>query len=354
MAKLSAIIIVAVFMASMFIIDAEKEHREKREIIQVMTLQQFLQMICQNYGANVPLCSADTTTTTTITVTTTPTNVQTSPITPSLPASSGPSSTTQSSTTSSTTVAAATTTTTLSASALERAHWCRFSNGSYLSLLQTFMYTNCDICQCTQAHTISCTTLQCMTTFCIDGSAPVTQSGQCCSQCSYDPPPTACIVNGISFPHGTVLKQTSNNVQCWCELGNVECRKAVVSALSNLSFWGENTAVYIIIIVVCALFIIGTLTCSCGACFFYYYYKRNQQATQEAYEHYYNTAGWQPMSEDGVVIEQNDEEKKAEAEQAQYEEEYPTGNDEQYIPPPYALYNGTYLNEQPEKEQKYI
>lgn len=153
---------------------------------------------------------------------------------------------------------------------------------------------------------------------------------------------------------GTVLKQTSSNIQCWCELGNVECRKAAASVLSGLDVWGEGTAVYVIVIIICALLLIGTLTCSAGACFFYHYYKRNQQSTQQAYDHYYNTAGWQPMGEDGVVIDQSAEEKKAEAVQAQYEGEYPTGGSEEYIPPPYALYNGTYLNEQPGKDQKYI
>jgi len=44
--------------------------------------------------------------------------------------------------------------------------------------------------------------------------------------------------------------------------------------------------------------------------------------------------------------------KKAEAEQNQYEYTYPTGNSEQYIPPPYALYNGSYINEHTEQEQK--
>jgi hypothetical protein len=63
-------------------------------------------------------------------------------------------------------------------------------------------------------------------------------------------------------------------------------------------------------------------------------------------------AGWQPMSEDGQVIEGTPEEKQAEAEQGQYEYEYPASNSEEYIPPPYALYNGSFVNEQSEKDQK--
>lgn len=189
MMKLSAVIILAMLMASTYMADADRESRDKRDI-QIMTLDQFLQMICQNFGSKSPICSAYTTTTTTTTTTSQSTTQ-----------GAGIPLSTQPDTTASTTVAA-TSTTSLSGSALERAHWCQFSNGSYLSLLQTFMYNDCDICQCTQAHTIQCTKLQCMTTYCIDGSIPATRSGQCCSQCSYDQDPSMCVVNGISFPHG--------------------------------------------------------------------------------------------------------------------------------------------------------
>lgn len=85
---------------------------------------------------------------------------------------------------------------------LERAHWCSFSNGSYIPLGYTFMYSACAICQCTQSRAIRCNNLQCMDTFCIDNSVPSRRPGQCCTQCAYDVNSTACIQNGISFPHG--------------------------------------------------------------------------------------------------------------------------------------------------------
>jgi len=46
--------------------------------------------------------------------------------------------------------------------------------------------------------------------------------------------------------------------------------------------------------------------------------------------------------------------KKAEADQSQFVNEYPVGNSEEYIPPPYALYNGHYPTEQQANDQKYI
>jgi hypothetical protein len=161
---------------------------EVTETFEATTLNQLLQMICTNVGANIPLCSSYQTTTTTTTAASTSASSSAQP-------GVSTSATAQS-------TAAATATTTPSASALQRAHWCRFNNGSYLSLGQTFMYSACALCQCTQSKAILCTTLQCMTTYCIDNSQPATRPGQCCSQCAYDQAPTACVINGVSFPHG--------------------------------------------------------------------------------------------------------------------------------------------------------
>jgi len=339
MGKLLVGIIVAVFIALVLGDGGEKHDREKRLTIEFQTLQQFLQTYCQGnvLAPLAAICNVYSTTT----------NVTPS-ITTTYPSSSSDSS--------STTAAATTSSTTQSPSALQNAHWCSFSNGTYIALGYTFMYTTCALCQCTQSHVIRCTTLQCAPTYCIDNSAPSLREGQCCSQCAYEPNATACIVNGIAFPHGTLLRETTDQITCWCELGTVECRKFSTSLFAGLNFWGEGTVVYVIVIIVCVMLILGTLVCSGGTLFFYHYYKRSQQATQEAYEHYYNSAGWQEMGEDGQVVDPSAEEKKAEAEaeaeQNQYEYAYPTGNSEQYIPPPYALYNGSYVNEQTEKEEK--
>jgi hypothetical protein len=334
MAKLFAGIIVAVLVALAF--SDEQLAREKRQItVQVMSLNDFFQMLCQNnvWAPYLSVCSSFTSTT----PATTP-----SMTTPYQYSSSEVPSTT----------AAAVSNTTESPSALERAHWCEFTNGTYIPLGYTFMHTECSLCQCTQGHAILCTTLQCMPAYCLDNSAPALRSGQCCSQCSYERNATACVINGISFPHGTILRKTSDHVTCWCQLGTVECRQYSSTLFAGLDLWGEGTAVSVIVIIICVMLIIGTLICSAGALFFYYYYKRSMQATQQAYEHYYNSAGWQPMDGEGQVVDPTAEEKKAEAEQGQYEYAYPSGNSEEYIPPPYALYNGSYKNEQPENEEK--
>lgn len=152
---------------------------------------------------------------------------------------------------------------------------------------------------------------------------------------------------------GTVLKSTSDGLRCWCQLGTVECRKSMSSAMSGLDLWGSGTAIYVIVIVLCVLLIIGTLLCGGCTLIYYYYYRNNQQTLQETYCDYWNNAGWQPMGEEEQVVD-GDAAKKAEAEQTQYVQEHPTGQSEEYIPPPYALYNGAYVNEQTVKDQKHV
>jgi hypothetical protein len=331
MAKILTGIIVTVLVGLLFNIGTQGLNADDKLTIQIIPLDQFINIVCN--GGLAPFfsfCNGYTSPTTT----TTP-----SVITGDNGGSAHVSPTT--------TVAA---TSSSSGSPLQNAHWCQFSNGSYLALGQTFMYSQCSLCQCTQSHRIYCANLQCMSTYCIDNTIPSVRSGQCCSQCAYEQSSTSCLVNGIAFPHGTLLRKTSDNIQCWCQLGTVECRKVSTTLLSTLDYWGKGTAVYVIVIVICAIVLIGSILCLGAGIFFYYYYKQDQKATQEAYEQYYNSAGWQPMSEDGQVVDPNAEEKKAEAEQQQYEYEYATGNSEQYIPPPYALYNGPYGTAQEQKQ----
>jgi hypothetical protein len=296
MARLLAGVMVAVFTVLVLGAGGDEHDREKRNLIevQVISLSQFFQTFCQNnvWAPYMSICNSYAASSTT-----TSTASSASSMTTTYQSSSSDSNSGQ------TTTVAATTSTTQSASALQRAHWCRFSNGTYIALGYTFMYTTCTLCQCTQSHAITCTTLQCVPDYCIDNSAPSLRQGQCCSQCAYEPNATACVVNGISFPHGTILRETSDQITCWCELGTVECRKYSSSLFAGLDFWGPGTVAYIIVIIVCIMILLGTLICSGGTLFFYYYYKRSQQATQEAYEHYYNSAGCQAMGEDGQVVD---------------------------------------------------
>jgi hypothetical protein len=337
MARLSMAIVVAVFMIVILAVSGENKVVKKRDTIQIQIVQtdDVLQWFCQNspFAVYFSICNQYTTTSSTSTP-------------PSTSPAAGPSGPPTSSNILSTT-------TTSPPSNLQTAHWCSFANGSFIPLGYTFMYTSCALCQCTQSHSILCNTLQCMATYCIDNSIPSTRPGQCCSQCAYEVNSTSCVVNGISFPTGTIVRTTSDNIQCWCELGTIECRKTAVSSLSGLDLWGTGTAVYVIIVIVCALLIAGSLLCGGCTIFYYYYYYRNQQSIQQAYGEYWNNAGWQPMGEDGQAADA--ENKQAEAEQGQNEQQdYPTGNSEEYIPPPYALYNGAYANEQTEKDQRHV
>jgi hypothetical protein len=340
MTGLRTTIIAAMLMALILGVSGESKVVEKRATFQIMTMDEFLHTFCQNsaFSQYWYACPASTTTaaTTTTKMTTPPPGGngmggQSTPPSPALP----------------------TTTTTLSPSALQRAHWCSFNNGSYIPLGYTFMYTTCSMCQCTQSRSILCTNLQCVASYCIDGSKPSARPGQCCQQCAYEPPPTACSYGGITFPHGTVLKVTGDSVECWCQLGTVECRKGAATILGALDLWGPGTAVYAIILIVGVILIIGTLLCcACAVVFYYYYYyyTRNSQLVDP----YLNNAGWQPMNEEEQVGDASAEAKQAEAEQSQYVHDYPTETSPEYIPPPYALYNGAYVSEEQTKDQKYI
>jgi len=236
----------------------------------------------------------------------------------------------------------ATTSTTMDPSALQRAHWCRLSNGTYLALGYSYITPQCSICQCTTGHSVRCSALECMPTYCIDNSMPVRKSGQCCTQCAYDVAPQSCVYNGIAFPHGSVLKSVQDQMQCWCQLGNVECRKYIGSIFQGMDFWTDGRAVYIVIIVLCVVLIFGVLLCCSCTLFFYYYYQRNQQTFQQAYDQYLTTAGWQPMTEeDQYAADPTADEKRLEAEKNQFTDES--------IPPPYAVFNNSYVTEEEHK-----
>jgi hypothetical protein len=322
--------------------------------VQVMSTDNFYQWLCQKYESlqTWTICKNYTTTTTT-TTTTAPTTTmgmvsQTATNAVSQSTTTGPFI--LEITTPGTTGANGKTST--SATPLQNALWCRFNNGSYLSRGATFMDTACRLCQCQQSRDIRCVDLVCKTTYCIDDSAPFTKKGQCCSQCSYENNTNTCTVNGATFPHGTVIKVVDNKLQCWCQMGSVECRKYVTSVFSGLDLWGQGTAIYIIAIIICVFILFGTVLCGSCTLIFYYYYKRN--LTIQAYDQYMTNAGWQPMGDEEQAVDANAEEKKAEADQSQFAHEYPVGNSEEYIPPPYALYNGNYPTEQQAKDQKYI
>jgi len=381
MVKLSMVIIVAVSLT--LLLGSEGKSFQKRGTVQVVQTNDIFGWLCQNNPWNSgfnwctlttvpPKVSSTTTTTTTSTTTTSTTTISTTTeviedtttteveiedTTPTTQSSSTTGVTVENTTsTMSTTTTKTTNLSTISLpTALERAHWCQFSNGSYVAVGQTFMYTTCLLCQCTQSHAIVCNSLQCQPSYCDDGTTPVYKNDQCCPHCQAVTP-TSCIYGGISFPDGSIIKSTANDIQCWCQTGSIECRRispvtnAPTSSLSDY-YSGNGTSIYIIIVIVCVLLIFGSLLCCGGAViyYYYYYYYQNQQSAQQAYDQYYTSAGWQPMGEDGQIVDASVLEKQAEAEKGQDDQEHPTGLSQQYIPPPYAAYNGPYESGHNEK-----
>lgn len=230
--------------------------------------------------------------------------------------------------------------TTNTLSVLERAHWCRFPNGTYVPLNSVFAYRACSICQCTRMRVIRCQPLQCMPTYCVDNTMPTRRNGQCCTQCAYEKTANACSYNNFTFPHGSIIKSDEDKMQCWCQLGNIECRNYMGSFFQGLDLWGSGSGVFVVAIVLLIVLIFGLLLCCACTAGCYYYYRRNEHTFQQAYEQYVNPAGWQPMDEEEEnVIDPAEEEKRLEAEKSQFE----NGVGE-VVPPPYAAYNGSYVS----------
>jgi len=318
MAKLS--ILVAICMV-VFVAGHGVEHeRNKRGTVQVIANTNVLDWLCQNnpLGLYFSWCTATTAS---------PQASTPPPIGTTKPGASSTAS--SSSTTSSPTV-------------LESAYWCQLSNKTYLTLGQTYLQMPCIMCQCTKTKDIVCNSLQCMPTQCIDGSTPTTKTGQCCSTCAYETQANSCTQNGVTFPHGTVIKNDGTGVQCWCQSGSIECRRSMTSTTTTWSYLSANTSAYLAIVVICLVIMFGALLCCGCGLLYYYYYQQQQQSVQQAYEQYYNNAGWQPMNEDGQVGDAAAKEREATSEQNATEHNYPTGYSTEFVPPPYAVYTGSY------------
>jgi hypothetical protein len=231
---------------------------------------------------------------------------------------------------------------------LERAHWCHFPNGTYIPLNYAFLHTGCSLCQCTKSRAIRCQLLQCMPTYCLDNKMPVRKTGQCCTQCADDVATNAsCFYNDVNFPHGSIIKTVENKMQCWCQLGHIECRNYIGSPFDALSMLTDGAAIYIIIMVLFVILIFGLLLCCSGTLAIYLYYKHYQRTIQQAYNQYINPGGWQPMdeSEESVLNTNAEEEKRLEAEQYFYDESF-----EDFSPPPYGAHNDSYVSEPEEKK----
>lgn len=156
----------------------------------------------------------------------------------------------------------------------------------------------------------------------------------------------------MSVSLGTILKSTSDNVKCWCQSGNVECRSSGISVFSSLDLWGNGTAVYVIVVVVIGVILMGTVLCCGCTLLYYYYYEKNQHVVQQVYDEYINNSGWEPVGEEGVVIDANGEQQATDGEKQPFD--YTNGVSEAYFAPPYELYNGSYVNEEKPKDSTYL
>jgi hypothetical protein len=218
--------------------------------------------------------------------------------------------------------------------ALQRAHWCRMNNGTHIALGQTYIHALCNMCRCTASHAILCDMVQCMATYCIDDKRPILRKGQCCTQCDYDLSTESCVVNGTTYPHGAVIKVVEKRIQCWCQLGQVECRDYIGTLFENWNIFSDGVTIYILAFVMISVLFIGLLAC-CGFTYvFYNYFKQNQDTILQAYDEYVNPSGWQPLNEEEQYeFNTSSEEKRLEA------ESYELGNPTYTLPPAYALHN---------------
>jgi hypothetical protein len=244
-----------------------------------------------------------------------------------------------------TTTTRSSTDTTSAPTSLERAHWCRSRNGTYVPLGYWYMNNVCTMCTCTKSRMIRCELLQCMPTYCVDNKMPYRKTGQCCTQCAYEHAENStCEYNGITFPHGAVMKAVENKMQCWCQLGHIECRNYIGTLFESLGLMADGIAIYVILMVLFVVITFGLLMCSGCTLLFYYYYKNNQCVIEQAYDQYVGSAGWQPVEEgEEDVVYTGAEEKLMEAEKYQYSDSV-----DDLVPPPYGDYNDSYA---PEKEQ---
>ena len=214
MNKVSIAVVLAV-VALALSADAHQQVREKRQSVKIGQTSEYDSWTCQwlaSLGWQLSSCQTETSTTRTTKRTTAPTSVSTKRTTAPTTVSTKRSTSTDAELfhSSASTFELETSTSASrpmgnkpdSSSTLERSHWCRFTNGSYIPLGYTFMHTACAVCQCTQNHAIRCSTLQCMTTYCIDNSTPMRRQDQCCPQCRYENQSSTCAYNGVTYPHG--------------------------------------------------------------------------------------------------------------------------------------------------------
>lgn len=167
--------------------------------------------------------------------------------------------------------------------ALERAHWCRMGNGTFVPLNHSFSHTPCTLCRCTIHRSFQCRLLECMPTYCLNNTRPVRPESECCTRCPADPPTASCVHDGDTYLHGVVIKAIPGKMQCWCHFGHIECREYTGTLYSSLSLLADGVFLYAIMIVLFVVLFFGFIMCCGCSAFILYYYQQNQQSFQDVY-----------------------------------------------------------------------
>lgn len=127
-------------------------------------------------------------------------------------------------------------------------------------------------------------------------------------------------------------------MQCWCQLGNIECRNYIGSVYDSMDLLSDTRVIYIIVIILAVVLIFGFLICVTCTFAFYYYYQRYQHTIHEAYDQYVNGAGWQPMNEE----EQTEVDEAAVMKQFEAEQYQAPSYSAEMVPPPYGTHADSY------------
>ena len=141
------------------------------------------------------------------------------------------------------------------------------------------------------------------------------------------------------------MKKVEDKMQCWCQLGNIECRNYMASLFQGWDAFADGTIIYVIVMMVFAIIFFGSLLCLGCTFFLYAYVQRNQYLIERTYNEYAGTGGWQPIIEEESYEVDNTVDEKFVVDEKQPLEN-PTDDS---IPPPYAIYDKSYV---PTNQQK--
>jgi hypothetical protein len=139
------------------------------------------------------------------------------------------------------------------------------------------------------------------------------------------------------------MKKIEDKMTCWCQLGDIECRQWMGSLFQGWNALTDGTMIYLIVMVVLIILFFGFLLCLGCTFFLYSYVQQNQQLIERAYNEYAGIGGWQPITEEESYAADNTVDEKYVVDEKQ-----PFGNPpDDSIPPPYEVYDTSYVQKKP-------